>query len=316
MSDTLLKVENLDISYGDGLVAADVSFSLKKGELLAVVGESGCGKTSLLRAVLGLPDSGVMVESGKIEFDGANVLHMARRERSALLGEKVGMIFQDPGAAFNPIRSYKKQFAEMLKSHGRFKGEKSYNEILDCFQRLNLPDSVRILKSCPYEMSGGMNQRIAIAAAMLLKPSLLLLDEPTSALDTTTQKTVVEELMRLRALTGITMLMVTHNLGIAAVMADKIGVMYAGRLVEYGAALEVLSHPIHPYTRSLIAAIPTLGCTLPEGIDGQPPLYGAEAVGCSFIERCPYASEKCLEKDCSLTVSVGDHYAACGEGQA
>ncbi|MEA4965033.1 MAG: ABC transporter ATP-binding protein [Oscillospiraceae bacterium] len=314
MDNVLLKIEDLSLSYGGGLVAAGVTIDVRFGETLAVVGESGCGKTSLLKAVLGLADLGVVPEGGSIVFDGAELTTLPLRARKKRLGEEIGMIFQNPGAAFNPIRTYQKQFAEMLRSHGRFEGEKSYAEIMDCFAKLGLPEGERILQSCPYEMSGGMNQRIAIAAAMLLRPRLLLLDEPTSALDVTTQKTVVDELSRLKALTGAAMILVTHNLGVAARMAERTGVMYAGRLVEVGETGKVLKTPAHPYTKSLLAAVPKLDGRLPTGLDGQPPLHGAAMSGCAFFDRCPMKKSGCQGREYALTAVEEGHYACCTEG--
>lgn len=314
MENKLLTVEKLNISYGSEPVDAEISFSLKRGEILSVVGESGCGKTTLLKALLGLPDFGACVTGGHITFDGTELTALDERSRKKLLGDRIGMIFQDPGAAFNPIRSYKKQLAEMLKSHGRFSREDSYKDVLECFEKLGLPDGKRILDSCPYEMSGGMNQRISIAAAMLLKPELLLLDEPTSALDVTTQKTVVEELLKLRDLTGTAMIIVTHNLGIAAKMADVTGVMYAGRIVEYGVTRKVLNSPVHPYTKSLVAAIPTIDGGVPTGLEGQPPLCVETLDVCPFRDRCPVRNERCQGRKHELTAGSNGHYSSCWEG--
>ncbi len=315
MDDALLKMEHLSLSYGRGLVAADVSLTVRAGETLAIVGESGCGKTSLLKAVLGLDDLGVTVERGRVFFDGTELTALPKKARRALLGGEIGMIFQNPGAAFNPIRSYRKQFREMLESRGRFAGADSCAEIRDCLEMLGLSETERILQSCPYEMSGGMNQRIAIAAALLLHPKLLLLDEPTSALDVTTQKIVLDELLRLRKLTDAAMILVTHNLGAAARIAERTGVLYAGRLVELGRTEQVLRAPIHPYTRCLVSAVPKLDGRLPRGLDGQPPLRGAEDAGCAFRDRCPLRRAGCESREYALPESEPGHFAACAEGR-
>ena len=218
------------------------------------------------------------------------------------------MIFQNPGASFNPVRSYEKQFRETLRSHGRAYDAQA---VLDCLETLRLPDGARILKSCPYEMSGGMNQRIAIALAMLLRPRLLLCDEATGALDVTTQKAVVEELLRLRSECGTAILFVTHNLGVAARMADTVGVMYAGRMLECGDAAAVLQSPAHPYTQSLISAVPDFGGALPKGLPGQPPLHGAETPGCAFAPRCPHAQPGCGKKAYTMRQVGARHFACC-----
>lgn len=308
MGNELLRVENLHVSYGDGDVLAGVTFSVHAGEILCVAGESGCGKSTLLKAVLGIDALGAVVTAGRITFAGAP-LHAPTPRR--MLGAEIGMIFQNPGASFNPVRSYEKQFRETLRSHGRAYDAR---EILACFETLRLPDGARILKSRPYEMSGGMNQRVAIALAMLLRPRLLLCDEATGALDVTTQKSVVEALMRLRDTCGTALLFVTHNLGVAARMADTIGVMYAGRMVEYGDAAAVLQAPAHPYTQSLIAAVPDFSGVLPKGLPGQPPLHGALLPGCAFRARCPDAQSGCETKPYAMQ-QVGERHFACCAGR-
>lgn len=305
MDERLLVVENLCVSYGDGNVLAGVTFQMDAGEILCVAGESGCGKSTLLKAILGLREFGATVTGGHITFAGQPLPTPAPRR---LLGAEIGMIFQNPGASFNPVRSYEKQFRETLRSHGR-----AYDaqEVLACFEKLRLPDGARILKCRPYELSGGMNQRIAIALAMLLRPRLLLCDEATGALDVTTQKSVVEELLRLRDACGTAILFVTHNLGVAARMADTVGVMYAGRLVEYGGASAVLQAPAHPYTQSLIAAVPDFSGVLPSGLDGQPPLHGTTLPGCAFQARCPHAQSGCGEKADTMQQVGTRHFACC-----
>lgn len=305
MGEQLLTVEKLRVSYGDGDVLADVTFQMDAGEILCIAGESGCGKSTLLKAILGLRELGAAVTGGHITFAGHALCAPAPRR---MLGAEIGMIFQNPGASFNPVRSYEKQFRETLRSHGR-----AYDpqEILACFETLQLPDGARILKCRPYELSGGMNQRVAIALAMLLRPRLLLCDEATGALDVTTQTSVVEALLRLRDACGTAILFVTHNLGVAARMADTVGIMYAGRMVEYGAAASVLQTPVHPYTQSLIAAVPDFSGVLPNGLDGQPPLHGAMLPGCAFQARCPCAQSGCGERAYTMQQVGEGHFASC-----
>lgn len=305
MGERLLTVENLCASYGAGDVLASVTFEMDAGEILCIAGESGCGKSTLLRAILGLDALGTAVTGGSITFAGRALRAPTPRQ---MLGAEIGMIFQNPGASFNPVRSYEKQFRETLRSHGR---ACDTQEILACFETLRLPDGARILKCRPYELSGGMNQRMAIALAMLLRPRLLLCDEATGALDVTTQKSVVEALMRLRDACGTAILFVTHNLGVAARMADTVGIMYAGRMVEYGAAVAVLQTPAHPYTQSLIAAVPDFSGVLPSGLDGQPPLHGAGLLGCAFQARCPHAQSGCEKKANTLQQVDRRHFACC-----
>ena len=259
--DAILAVNALTIRYGeDPMVhpaAKDLTFSLKRGEVLAVLGESGSGKSSLLKAILDPELFGVHT-AGSILLDGEEITNLPESVRRRYLGRKLTMIFQDPGAAFMPVRSYRKQLKEMLRDVGLYDAATFESRVTETFARLGLPDGARILASSPCEMSGGMNQRIAIAAAMLLEPEVLLLDEPTSALDVTTQKAVLEELEQLRNLTGTAMILVTHHPGVAMRLADRTAVMYRGRIVEYGETEQVLRAPKDPYTQQLVRAIPSL----------------------------------------------------------
>ncbi len=258
---TILQVTDLTIRYGADAftrpAAEGLTFSLKRGEVLAVLGESGSGKSSLLKAILD-PELFDVKTSGSIRLDGEELTDLPETAHRQYLGRKLTMIFQDPGAAFMPVRSYRKQLREMLRDVGLYDAASFESRVTETFARLGLPDGARILASSPCEMSGGMNQRIAIAAAMLLEPELLLLDEPTSALDVTTQKAVLEELEQLRNLTGTAMILVTHHPGVAMRLADRTAVMYRGRIVEYGETEEVLRAPKDPYTQQLVRAIPSL----------------------------------------------------------
>ncbi len=257
----ILSLEGLCAGYGNGDVISDISFSLFEGEALCVVGQSGCGKSTLLKAVMGVFESPA-VSGGDVIFDSQRLSELSPRERARLTSSGMGLIFQTPGAAFNPIRSYKKQFAETLKSHGKYNKDTFLPSVQDVFSRLGLENCGRILDSCPYEMSGGMNQRIALALVMLMRQKLLLADEPTSALDAITRRTVADELVSLRT-DGLSQLIVTHDLALAAYIADRIAVMHRGRLVELAPAREIVSSPLHPYTKALLGAVPRLGGALP-----------------------------------------------------
>lgn len=256
--DYLAEAKNLCVCYGQSKVVHDVSFQLAEGEIMAIVGESGSGKSTILKAMLQVPGFGVGVSGGNIFFEQRDLLHISPSERSKMRGNKIGAIFQNPGAALNPIRKIGIQFMETLKSHGRVNKREARERILSVFHCLNLRNGERILECYPYQLSGGMNQRVSIALAMLLKPKLLLADEPTSALDVTTQAQVVDELLRLRKEFGTSIIIVTHNIGVAARIADKIAIMYQGHLVDYGPAKEVLKNPKDEYSRRLLHAIPRL----------------------------------------------------------
>lgn len=254
----LLRATDLSAGYGGEDVIKKLSFELERGEILCVVGESGCGKTTLLRALLGSAGR-VETTGGSLEIAGKAITGDARHE-------DVGMIPQNPAAAFNPIRSYKKQFAETLKSHEKYEAGSFVEQCLDTLGALGLTDAERILKSCPCQLSGGMNQRMAIALCLMMEYELLLCDEPTSALDTVLRLKTAQELMRLRSLGRIGQIVVTHDLALARMIADKTAVMCKGRFTEYGRTDEVLRSPVHRYTQSLIAASPKLGGRIPESL--------------------------------------------------
>ena len=268
MKQTLLDVEQLQIAYGTRVVVPRVSFSLAPGEILCIAGQSGSGKSTLLKALMGTdPALGVQ---GRILWEGQDLTQMKPRQRQRLLGTSIALVPQDPAASFNPVRSYGAQIRELLISHGRYCRKTFYEEIGELFSKLALEDWQRILKSRPYELSGGMNQRVALAAAMLLKPRLLLADEPTSALDTTLQKQMAQELLRLRELFGVSQIVVTHNLALAGFLADKTGIMHNGQLIECNETQTLLHTPIHEPTRRLIASVPSLGSGKPEPPSSRP----------------------------------------------
>ncbi len=255
--ESLLSMKDLCVSYGDFEALHNYSLELAPGEIHCIAGESGSGKSTILKALLGLTSYSAEVTGGSMSFAGNDVLAMSDKERRELLGDEIGLIAQNPAASFNPLRTFRAQFKETLESHGR---ELDEHEVFHVFKTLGLPTDGRVLSSCPYEVSGGMCQRVAIALLMLLKPRLLLCDEVTSALDVTTQKQVADELLRLRDETGMAILLVTHNLGLAAYMADTISVLLNGDCVESGpvgghyrgGAHGVLSTPSHDYTKKLL----------------------------------------------------------------
>ena len=252
MAKRLLDIKDLQVAYEEIEAVKGASLYVEKGEVLCIVGESGSGKSTLIRAITG---SSVITVKGSILLEGEDLVPMKKRERQKLLGTKVGLIQQNPAGAFNPIRTFDKQFKETLKSHDiAFDNEK----LDQLFVTLGLKDTQGILKSRPYEMSGGMNQRIAIAAAMLMDPGLLICDEITSALDVTTAIAVTDELLRLKNEKGTTIILVTHNLGIAANIADKIAIMSKGEVIEFGSAKQVLHDPQREYTRNLLRDVPKL----------------------------------------------------------
>ena len=254
----LIEAKHLCISYGDKEVVHDVNFTLDEGEIMAIVGESGSGKSTILKAIMQMPGFGVGVSGGHIYFQGKDLLHISKSEMLDIRGSQMGAIFQNPNSALNPIRKIGIQFLETLRSHKKISKVQAKKDILETFESLNLRNGERILNSYPYQLSGGMNQRVAIALAMLMKPKVLLADEPTSALDVTTQLQVVEELQRLRTEFNTSIIMVTHNIGVAATLADKTIIMHNGIIVDAGPSKEILSNPVDDYSKMLLNSVPKL----------------------------------------------------------
>ena len=316
MKEAILEISGLSAGYGSAPSVADVSFTLARGEILCVVGESGCGKSTLLKAVLGM-EPGLRILAGTVTLDGTELTSLPEKERRKTCAARIGMVFQDPGGAFNPIRSYRKQFIETLRSRGLYDPAAFEDRASEALGKLGLTEPRRVLASCPYEMSGGMKARVALALTLLLGQELLLADEPTSALDATVQLQVAKELRRLREAEGLSQIIVTHNLALAEFLGDRIAVLYGGRLVELGPARVLAAAPAHPYTRSLMAAIPSLDGRMPAPLPGQPPLGGPAAAGCGFADRCPLAGDGCREAPYALReVSQGHFSACCAEGGA
>ncbi len=257
--EKLLTYSHVDICYNGKMAAEDISFSLNKGEILGIVGESGSGKSTIIRAALGILGQGGMVTRGDIWFQDMDLPDLPEKEMRKIRGKRIGMIFQDAKASLCPIRTVGSQIRECLAAHGPVTRGEAEKRALELFERLGFPDGERILKSYPYQLSGGMNQRVGIAAAMLMNPDILLADEPTSALDVLVQKQVVEELLMLRKLYGTAMILVTHDLAVVEAMADRILVLKDGRMVEYGTVEEIFQEPREAYTRELLEAVPRLG---------------------------------------------------------
>lgn len=253
MTENILEIKELTASYENQEVLKGTDISVPRGKILCIVGESGSGKSTMLKAITGF--KGLSVECGTVILEGENISNCSKARKRKLLGEAIGVIPQNPAGSFNPIRKYEPQIRETLKSHGiEYKKE----NVVSSFTKMGLKDAESILGLRPYELSGGMNQRVAVAAAMLLEPKLLLCDEPTSALDVNTQDLVIEEFIRINKELGTTVVMVTHNLGLARKIADKIAIMYKGRIIEQGSVEDVISNPKEEYTRKLIEDVPKL----------------------------------------------------------
>lgn len=256
----VLEVKNCTICYQNGAPAVnDVSLSIQEGEIISIVGESGSGKTTLIRAILGLLPPGGKVTGGNILFDGRDLARMTEQEMQEIRGREIAMIFQDVGAALDPILRIRTQYREAIAVHQRHSRRERDAIAEEMLRKMHLTDVPRVMDSYPFELSGGMKQRVGIAMGMTTRPKLLLADEPTSALDVTIQAQVVHELKRLREQYGASIILVTHNMGVASYLSDKIGVMKDSRMVEFGSRDEIILHPKEQYTRDLLEAVPKLG---------------------------------------------------------
>lgn len=314
-STLLLEVQDLSIGFDSegGIVAItdQVGFALAPGEAYGLVGESGCGKSVTCLSLLKLlPNPGGRVLSGRILFKGKDILAMGPQELRALRGAGIGMIFQEPGAALNPLWPIRRQLLEPFRYHP-YKGDPE-KRIRDLLARVGIADPDRVLAAYPHQLSGGMLQRVMIAMALCLNPALLIADEPTTALDVTVQAQIMELLEELRREFGAALLMVTHNLNLVAQYADRVGVMYAGRIVEESRVEDFLARPLHPYSAGLLAALPRLDAARhrPRPIPGQVPRPADYLPGCRFRDRCPHAFEPCPKKPDLFPAGEG-HQVAC-----
>lgn len=254
MTENILTLEKISVAYGEKKILHDINFSVKRGEILAVVGESGSGKSTILKAVDGLLGKGGKIIDGKIFFSGREITNLSDDERRKISGAEIGMIFQNAGASFCPIRTIGEQIFESVVAHKNWTKKEFLNRAKIIMKNINLDEN--ILKEFPFKLSGGMAQRAGILAAMILEPKILLADEPTSSLDAITQIGVVKELLKLRERHGISIILVTHHMGAAWYMADKILIMKNGRAVEFGTKEKIFNSPQEIYTKELIKAVP------------------------------------------------------------
>jgi oligopeptide/dipeptide ABC transporter ATP-binding protein len=313
----LLEIRHLSVAFatraGPARAVEDVSLAIAPGETLALVGESGCGKTVTALSVLRLlPDAAVIGPSSTIHFDGQDVLALPPTELRRLRGGAIGMVFQEPGASLNPVFTIGAHLVETIQAHETVDRTSARARARDLLAMVELPDPDRQLARYPHELSGGMQQRAYLAMALAARPRLLIADEPTTALDVTTQAQILGELTRLTEQLGMAMLLITHNLGIAAAVADRVAVMYAGRIVESAPCARLFAEPTHPYTRGLLAAAPRLdGPPHPTpAIPGTVPSATAWPEGCRFRPRCGQAWDRCRTEP-PLDDAGPEHAARC-----
>ena len=287
-----LEVENLTTRYqtSKGQVHAleDVHFSLEKGESIGIAGESACGKSTLGLSMIRMIHGGKII-SGKINLDGESILDLTESDfNQNYRWKKIAMVFQGAMNSLDPVYTIKQQFVEILKQH-KYEGD-SDELILKAINSVNLDESV--LKKYPHELSGGMKQRIIIAMALLLRPKFVIADEPTTALDVLIQAQIINLLKKLKK-DGMSIMLITHDLAVLSEIADKIGIMYGGKMIEFGSSNAIYKNPKHPYTQALLESIPTLHGGKPKFIKGNPPDLLSPNEGCKFMDRCPEAMEKC-----------------------
>jgi peptide/nickel transport system ATP-binding protein len=290
-----------------------VSFALDRGGTLGLAGESGCGKSLTALALMGLLPEGTEVK-GSIRFDGRELTALDDVAMGALRGDRIGMVFQEPMTALNPVHPVGRQIGESLRLHRKLDTAAARAEALRLLERVRLPRASERLDAYPHQLSGGQRQRVVIAIALACGPDLLVADEPTTALDTTIQREVLDLLDELRRETGMALLLISHNLDVMAAHVQRLAIMYAGRIVEAGPTREVFAHPAHPYTRGLFAARPRLGLargTRLATIAGRVPALHEMPAGCAFAARCALAAGACRAAQPAHERVGADHEAAC-----
>ncbi|KUK17162.1 ABC transporter ATP-binding protein [Thermococcus sibiricus] len=311
----LLKIENLYINFrtlwGVAKVLNGINLTIKEGEIFGLVGETGCGKSVTASTILRLLPSNAEV-SGKVLFKGENLLEKSEEEMRKIRGKEISIIFQDPMTSLNPLFKIRDQMVDVITLHNNLSKEEAEKRAKDLLEKVGLPDPERVLNSYPHELSGGMRQRVMIAMALSSNPSLLIADEPTTALDVTIQKQILKLILELKETYGFSVLFITHDLGVVAELCDRVGVMYAGNIVEIAPTEELFENPLHPYTQGLLSVVPD-----PRYKKKLKPLRGSvpsllnPPTGCRFHPRCDYAGDLCKKEKPELIEYSPDHFVAC-----
>ncbi len=316
--DMLLSIRGLKTHFSTpaGIVSAvdGVSFDLERGETLGLVGESGSGKTVTALSVMKLyakPQGRIV--AGQILFDGKDIAAMDDRAMHEIRGNSIAMIFQEPMTSLNPVYTIGRQIVEAVRAHRKIDRKEAWGIALEALKKVGIPDPERRLKSYPHELSGGMRQRAMIAMAISCRPTLLIADEPTTALDVTIQAQILQLIRELKESMGMSVLMITHDLGVIAEVADKVAVMYGGRIAEFADTASLFAQPMHPYTRGLMDSIPDIEkeSTQLYSIPGTVPSLIGETKGCRFANRCPRAITRCSTEAPELLEASPGHLVAC-----
>ena len=316
--DTLLGVKNLSVSFqtvlGEVKAVREISFEIKEGSVTAIVGESGCGKSVTAKSIMGLiKKPGKVSDDSKILFQGENIQNYSKKEWENYRGQKCSICFQDALTALNPTMAVGKQIMEKIRVHKKISKKEAWGEAVEMLAKVGIPNPEVRMRQYPHEFSGGMRQRVMIAIAMTLNPPLVIADEPTTALDVTVQADILDMMKQMQKEYNTSILLITHDLGIVANFATNIIVMYAGKIIETGSAEDIFYHPVHPYTRALLAAVPRLDCNDAKltTIEGTPPNMIQLPSGCPFEERCACRKEICKEKFPEETEITQNHIVSC-----
>lgn len=314
----LLSLQNLQTHFftEDGVVRSvdGVSYDVAPGEVLGVVGESGCGKSVTALSIMGLiPNPPGRVVGGRIEFEGQNLLDLGEREMRKIRGNRISMIFQEPMTALNPVFTVGEQVIEAAVLHQGLSKAEARRKAVEMFDLVGIPSPDQRVDEYPHQLSGGMKQRVMIAMALICRPKLLIADEPTTALDVTIQAQILDLLGDLQRELGMSVILITHDLGVVAETAHRVAVMYAGRIIEFSDVKTVFENPKHPYTRGLFRSLPVMGARKDrlEVIPGSVPDLVNLPAGCRFAPRCPDVMDHCLKEDPELLALTGQHQVAC-----
>jgi len=314
--DPLLKVDHLttvfDLPSGSVPAVNDVSFEIRQGETLGVVGESGSGKSVTAFSIMRLVQPPGRIASGAIWFKGRNLSTLPEKDMRAVRGAEISLIFQEPMTALNPVFTIGDQLRETLLVHGRATRREAGSRAVELLEAVRMPDAARRVNDYPHQLSGGQRQRVLIAMALACRPALVIADEPTTALDVTIQAQILDLLREMKSAFDLSLLLITHDLGVIAETADRVAVMYAGRIVEYGEVRDIFREPKHPYTRGLLASMPggPPGTRL-RAIEGTVPMLGALPPGCAFNPRCPDRFDPCTVTPPGDYVTGPGHTAKC-----
>ncbi len=315
----LLEVENLKTQFftSAGTVRAvdGISYNVEEGETVALVGESGCGKSVSALSILRLiPNPPGRIVGGSVRFMGKNLLELNDEEIRRVRGRQISMVFQEPMTSLNPVLTIGLQLTEMMELHLGLTAQEATRKAAEYLSMVGIADADRRLKQYPHHLSGGMRQRVMIAMALCCEPRLIIADEPTTALDVTIQAQILELMKDLSKRLGVALIIITHNLGVVARYADRVNVMYAGKIIERGDALQIYKNPHHPYTLGLLHSVPRMDLPRKEKLDpieGQPPDLTRLPVGCAFRVRCRFEADKCAREVPHLEVVNGGHVSAC-----